>query len=58
MQRGTIKKLVAEKGFGFIAGAAKGKSPVGRWSSTPAMLLPNPELAKVIEKSYPAIEGF
>ncbi len=25
MQRGTIKKLVAEKGFGFIAGGAKGK---------------------------------
>lgn len=25
MQRGTIKKLVADKGFGFIAGQARGK---------------------------------
>ncbi|MBX3443522.1 MAG: cold shock domain-containing protein [Planctomyces sp.] len=25
MQRGTIKKLVADKGFGFIAGAERGK---------------------------------
>jgi CspA family cold shock protein len=25
MQRGTIKKLVADKGFGFIAGGQRGK---------------------------------
>jgi CspA family cold shock protein len=25
MQRGTIKKLVADKGFGFIAGGERGK---------------------------------
>ncbi|MCA9080096.1 MAG: cold shock domain-containing protein [Planctomycetaceae bacterium] len=25
MQRGTIKKLVADKGFGFIAGGDRGK---------------------------------
>jgi len=25
MQRGTIKKLVADKGFGFIAGSERGK---------------------------------
>lgn len=25
MQRGTIKKLVADKGFGFIAGEQRGK---------------------------------
>lgn len=25
MQRGTIKKLVTDKGFGFIAGAERGK---------------------------------
>jgi CspA family cold shock protein len=25
MQRGTIKKLVSDKGFGFIAGDPKGK---------------------------------
>ena len=25
MQRGTIKKLVADKGFGFIAGGGQGK---------------------------------
>lgn len=25
MQRGTIKKLVADKGFGFIAGSDRGK---------------------------------
>ncbi len=25
MQRGTIKKIVADKGFGFIAGADRGK---------------------------------
>ena len=25
MQRGTIKKIVADKGFGFIAGAERGK---------------------------------
>jgi CspA family cold shock protein len=25
MQRGTIKKLVSDKGFGFIAGDEKGK---------------------------------
>jgi CspA family cold shock protein len=25
MQRGTIKKLVSDKGFGFIAGAERGK---------------------------------